>query len=98
MPLHAANYPSATHYDTRDYDTIENPMVTGGSPSNVLALTKYESMKRNKANNPFKTDEKSHDNVLKMSNFDKNTLAQTAQVGPGRYSPQNVNSIGGTDY
>ena len=78
QPLHAANYPSATHYDTRDYDTIENPMVTGGSPSNILALSKYESMKRNKASNPFKTEEKSHDNVLKLSNFDKNTMLETA--------------------
>ena len=73
--MHAANYPSATYYETRDFDTIENPMVTGGSPANVLALTKYESMKRNKANNPFKTEERSYDNVMKISNFDKNTLA-----------------------
>jgi len=40
--LHNGQYPSATHYDTANFNTIDHPMVTGGSPNNALALIKFE--------------------------------------------------------
>jgi len=29
-------------YDVSNFDTIKDPMVTGGAPNNMLALSKYE--------------------------------------------------------
>lgn len=40
-------------YDTVNFDTIENPMVTGGGPNNALALKKFEKHVKQKAHNPF---------------------------------------------
>jgi len=40
--LHNSHYPSSTHYDTANFNTIDHPMVTGGSPNNTLALIKFE--------------------------------------------------------
>jgi hypothetical protein len=51
--LHNVNYPSATHYDTNNFNTIENPMVTGGAPNNGLTLQKFEMAKTQRALNPF---------------------------------------------
>ena len=37
--LHSVDYPSATTYNTCNFDTIENPMATGGAPNNILKLS-----------------------------------------------------------
>jgi hypothetical protein len=44
--LHNVDYPSATHYDAGSFNTIENPMITGGAPNNgQLTLQKFEMAK-----------------------------------------------------
>ena len=53
-------------------------MVTGGAPSNVLALKKYENNLKEKLANPFKQRELS---------FEQRILLETSHIGPGMYSP-----------
>lgn len=62
--IHNGDYPSATQYNTSNFDTIENPMVTGGAPNNPLTLKKFEMHQTQKANNPFKTNDLSHDQTI----------------------------------
>mmetsp|Transcript_1093 Transcript_1093/g.1283 ORF Transcript_1093/g.1283 Transcript_1093/m.1283 type:complete len:173 (-) Transcript_1093:241-759(-) len=83
-----ATFPSSTTYNTNNYNTITNPMVTGGAPNNQLSLIKFEKAKRMKALNPFKTNDRSHE---------KTVLEETAHLGPGIYFPEKAKSIGGTD-
>ena len=83
--LHNAMYPSATHYDTIKFNTIENPMITGGSPNNTLTLKKYEKSLREKLMNPFRTNDVSHD---------KTVLIENQHLGPGLYSPSYPDDIG----
>ena len=63
-------------------------MVTGGAPSNVLALKKYENNQKEKLANPFKQRELS---------YEQRILLETAHIGPGMYSPQQAGEIGGSD-
>ena len=65
-------------YDTVNFDTIENPMVTGGGPNNALALRRFEKHAKHKGGNPFALNEKS---------FDRRMEEEAALQAPGRYSP-----------
>ena len=76
-------------YDTVNFDTIENPRVTGGGPNNPLALKRFEKHAKQKAHNPFSLNEKS---------FDTRMEEEAALVAPGRYSPQRSDDIGGSEY
>lgn len=88
--LHNVNYPSATHYDTASFNTIENPMVTGGAPNNgPLALQKFEMAQTQKALNPFQTSDLSHE---------KTVQEQTAHLGPGAYNHEHCHSIGQSEF
>ena len=51
--LHSVDYPSATTYNSNKYDTIQNPIVSGGAPNNILKLTHYDLKQKEKALNPF---------------------------------------------
>ena len=74
--IHNGQYPSSTHYDTVNFNTIENPMVTGGSPNNTLTLIKFE--KAIKTKNPFNYNDRLYEDPLNK---------EYANVGPGLYSP-----------
>lgn len=88
--LHASNYPSATQYNTANFNTIEHPIVTGGAPNNVLALKKYEMAKTQKALNPFQTNDLSHE---------KKVIEQNSNMGPGKYSPEQMGkTFGGSEF
>ena len=68
---------------------MSNPMMTGGSPNNSLTLTKYENHLKDKAVNPFKTNDLSRENTV---------IKETSHLGPGLYSPQYRNEIGGSEF
>ena len=87
--LHSVNYPSATAYDASNYDTIENPVITGGAPNNILKLVEYEKKVKAKRMNPFATNDKS---------FQRRMETITGHLGPGRYSPQTREDIGGSEF
>jgi hypothetical protein len=53
-------------------------MVTGGAPSNILILKKYENNIKSKLTNPFKHRELS---------YEERILRETSHIGPGMYSP-----------
>ena len=76
--------PSATQYEVEKFNTITNPMVTGGGPNNPLSLQKFENALKEKLSNPFKTNQKES----RIS-----PLQQTEKVGPGLYNP-NYSEIG----
>ena len=59
QPLHNAKYPSVSTYDNDNFNTIENPIISGGAPGNPTALLKFEERLREKALNPFKTNDAS---------------------------------------
>lgn len=84
--IHNGKYPSSTHYDTHKFNTIENPMVTGGSPNNTLTLIKFE--KAIKSKNPFNYKDRLYEDPLNK---------EYANIGPGLYSPQRGDEIGGSD-
>ena len=85
--LHASSYPSATKYDTMDFDSIKSPMVSGGAPtSNILAFKKHEEWVKLKRANPFKTNDLSHEKSVEL---------EFANVGPGMYHPEK-DEIGGS--
>jgi hypothetical protein len=88
LPLHTAKNPSPTAYTAEKYKSIEHPFISGGAPSNQLSLMKFEEHLRQKAANPF-----SH--APDYSAKDKNDR-ETAKLGPGMYSPQGNQEIGGT--
>lgn len=75
--IHNGSYPSSTHYDTNNFNTIENPMVTGGAPNNTLTLLRFEKAARSK--NPFNYKDRLYEDPLNQ---------ERANVGPGLYSPQ----------
>ena len=70
--------PAANHYNVEKFNTIERPMVTGGSPNNPMTLGKFERSVKEKNMNPFKTSDQSPE-ATKLKN--------TANMGPGKYSP-----------
>ena len=44
--LHNVQYPSATHYDTSNFETIDNPMIqSGGGANNPMTMSKFTKMK-----------------------------------------------------
>ena len=87
--LHSVDYPSATAYNSCNFDTIENPMVTGGAPNNILKLAEYEQKIKQKQMNPFATNEQS---------FKQRMEVAEGHLGPGRYSPQTRADFGGSEF
>ena len=66
--------------------TIKKPIITGGAPANEFAFKKHERMMSEKLANPFKTNELSREKTI---------LLETANLGPGLYSPEK-GEIGGS--
>ena len=64
-------------------------MVTGGSPNNPMAIARFEKHKQDKLMNPFKTTDASPE---------ASRLKNEANMGPGKYSPQYANDIGGSQF
>jgi hypothetical protein len=87
--LHSVDYPSATTYNSNKYETIEHPAISGGAPNNILKLTHYDQKQKEKALNPFQTNEKS---------FKARIEIEEGHLGPGRYSPQNRADFCGSEF
>ena len=85
--MHSAKYPSATKYDTMDYDSIKSPMVNGGAPANLFAFKKHEEWLKDKRANPFRTNDITHERSVEM---------ELANVGPGMHYPEKEEIGGGT--
>ena len=82
-------FPCSTTYNTHTFNTISNPMVTGGAPNNQLTLIKFQKARLAKAMNPFKVRDYSPDRTF---------LEETSNLGPGLYFPEKARSIGGSDF
>ena len=66
--MHSIDYPSSTHYDIFNFETIQNPFVTGGGSNNALILTKLEKLRIEKALYPFRTIDSQHETVFLKRN------------------------------
>lgn len=86
QPLHSGKYPSATQYDTMDFDSIKSPMVNGGAPANLFAFIKHQEWLQDKRANPFRTSDLSHEKSVEI---------ELANVGPGMHFPEK-DEIGGS--
>ena len=77
-----ANAPGPDKYNLADYNTIAHKPLQGGAPNNILSLQKAENKKLIDQMFPF---------LVKGRLDDDSRTLEMANVGPGSYSPSNVN-------
>ena len=73
---------SPASYNIEDHKSISRKPLQGGAPNNVLSLHKAENKKMIDNMFPF---------LVKGRMEDNSKINQSAHLGPGSYSPSNVN-------
>lgn len=54
---HMEKTPSSQAYKIELYNTISNPMISGGAPNNPLTMIRFKNFMREKSQNPFKVSD-----------------------------------------
>lgn len=92
QPLYTEKNPSPNAYKSEKFKSIEHPFISGGAPNNPTSLVKFEQALLEKHSNPFVPGVGHGIAYSAKDKLDR----ETANLGPGMYSPQGSQEIGGS--